>query len=154
VGIFGVIERTREYYGARLRDIDLERVEDPVRGTVVKGKIGEWKVDLEIDGGMIRGKAAETSFTVDIRGDELRGDGVSVDLRAAPDTSIEGRYYPSWKKNSFLVQVWRLDGDRPFEGRIASYDTNLVIDIAASGMKTESAHSWIDNRTMDLDGSR
>jgi hypothetical protein len=154
VGIFGVIERTREYYGERHREIDLARVEDAVRGTVVRGKIGEWEVDLELDSGVIRGKAAETSFTVYIRGDELRGDGVSVDLRAAPDESVEGRYYLSWKKNSVLVQVWRLYADHPFEGRVASDAPNLVIGIAASGAATDAAHSYFDNRGIDLSGSR
>jgi hypothetical protein len=154
VGIFGVIERTREYYGERHREIDIERVEDAVRGTVVRGEIGEWDVDLELDSGVIRGKAAGTSFTVFIRGDELRGDGVSVDLRAAPDESVEGRYYLSWKKNSVLVQVWRLGGDRPFEGRIASDDPNLVIEVAAGGGRTDASHSYFDNREIDLSGSR
>jgi hypothetical protein len=111
-------------------------------------------VDLEVDGGEIRGEAAGTRFHVTTRGDELRGDGVSVDLRASPDDSVQGRYYLSWKKNSVIVQAWRVSTDRRFEGRVAATDRNVAIETAGDGSRTDSAHSWMDSANLDLEHSR
>ncbi len=152
IGIFGVIERIREYDEDHRRNIDLKRVEDPVLGTVVRGEIGEWDVHLEIDGGMIYGEAAEEGFVVFTESDDLRADGIDIDLKARPDATIDGRYYLSWKKNSLLVQVWKIK--RAFEGRIASDDPNVAIKVEDNGTRTDEGISFFDNRTLDLDRSR
>jgi hypothetical protein len=154
IGIFGVVERIREYYGDRHRSIELRRTEDPVLGTVITGKIGEWGVHLEIDGGLIHGEVAGKGFTVWTQGDRLRGDGVTVDLASSPDDSVDGRYYLSWKRNSVLAQLWRIHGDQSFNGRIGPSDRNVAIDVDSEGTRTDGGHSWFDSTGLGLEGSR
>jgi hypothetical protein len=154
IAVLGVIERTREYGVGRFRDIVLTRSEDPSRGSLVTGKIGEFEVELEIDGGSIHGEAAGTRFAFFSEGDRLLGDGLTLDLHAAPDDSIQGRYYLSWKRNSVLIQLSTFTSSSLFEGRIAAPLENVAIRVEDGDLSLDPVRSYVDSRSFDLSHSR
>lgn len=119
-------------------DVDLELRDDPVHGRTVRGFVGNFFVDLEVDAGSVVGEVEGKAYVLSVRGGYVDSPDFQVDFRFAGavegDMDVDGQ--------DFDFDVDRSPGF--VRGWVTGFDDEAELRIEVDLDRTDPDRSYLD----------